>query len=276
MTLIVGAIDARAGTVHLAGDSKITWAADETRSRKIYSDPVLKVIRLSEGLAVGYAGAGPSTLAERVGNLRGLERNAVLDGLAQVGGATFIVAGNGAQLWRVEDGEWAEVTSEGLVIAGDDEDLNGTTVFELVRARYGDFPDDSARSRLMSTMQHLIQFRRPSTIGGMLVMLSSVGPRGFRYDATPSVNFNAIYSGEPVERPVFLHTLPGDEPTPGAVGFWVENAGSGHLFKDGEPHIREEIRSATLGAFVTEAEETFGQVLVVPREDPITGLFRQL
>lgn len=59
MTLIVGAIDQVSGAVHLAGDTKVWWKDDEAKSRRIYVEPSLKVIRLSRDVAVGFAGAGP-------------------------------------------------------------------------------------------------------------------------------------------------------------------------------------------------------------------------
>jgi len=277
MTLIVGAIDTRTGAVHLAGDTKVTWDNNPTNSRKIYKHPALKIIRLSDDLAVGYAGAGPDTLAREIAKLSGIGSEAVLAGLQAIGGATFIVAARSpARLWMVRDGEWAEMTNQGLVIAGDDEEFDESTVFDVVRSRYDDRPDDDAGSRLMSTMQHVIQLVRPSSIGGLLVMISASEERGFHYEATPSTNFEAIYPGEVVERPMRLHTLPGTGETPGAVAFWIENAGVGHLFRDGEPDVRREMKVATAEQFAAQARESFGQSLLVPTEDALTAFLRQI
>jgi hypothetical protein len=277
MTLIVGAVEPDTGAVFLAGDTKVTWDSDPTRSRKIYTEPALKIVRLSEDLAVGYAGSGPETLAQEVARLRGLNHDGVLAGLQKISGATFILAGrNPGRLWKIFDGEWAEVTNEGLVIAGDDEKLNGATVFEVVRTRFDDCPNDDTGTRLMSTMQHLIQLVKPSSIGGLLVMISATNAGGFRYRLTPSTNFDAIYAGVITERPLRLHTLPGTGDTPGALGFWIEGSGIGYLFKDGEPDVRHELRGAAAAQFVAGAMESFGQSLVLPREDAMSALIRQL
>lgn len=277
MTLIVGAVETETGAVFLAGDTKVTWDSDPTRSRKIYAEPALKIVRLSEDLAVGYAGSGPDTLAHEVARLRGLDHEGVRAGLQKISGATFILAGRDpGRLWKILDGEWADVTNEGLVIAGDDEQLNGATVFEMVRSRFDDCPSDDAGTRLMSTMQHLIQLVKPSSIGGLLVMISATNVEGFRYHLTPSTSFDAIRAGVIAERPLRLHTLPGTGDTPGALGFWIENSGIGHLFKDGEPDVRYEVRGASAAQFVAEARESFGQALVLPREDATSALIRRL
>jgi hypothetical protein len=277
MTLIVGVVEPRTGAVYLAGDTKVTWDSDTTRSRKIYTQPVLKIIRLSEDLAVGYAGMGPDTLAHEVAKLRDLDLQGVLSGLEKISGATFILAGrNPGRLWKILDGEWAEVTKEGVVIAGQDEQINGTTVFEIVRSRMLDFPNDDAGVRLMSTMQHVIQFVKPSSIGGLLVMISATNVEGFRYDMTPSTSFEAIYEGVITERPLSFHTLPGTEDTPGALGLWIENSGTGLMFKDGEPDVRHELRVASEAQFVEEARESFGQSLLLPPKDAMSEVIRQL
>lgn len=277
MTLIVGAVEPETGVVFLAGDTKVTWDSDPTRSRRIYTEPALKIVRLAEDLAVGYAGSGPETLAHKVARLQGLDHEGVLAGLVDIDGATFILAGrNPGRLWKVLDGEWADVTNDGLVIAGDDEQLKGATVFEVVRSRFDDCPDDDTGTRLSSTMQHLIQLVKPRSIGGLLVMISASNSGGFRYRLTPSTNFEAIYADEITERPLRLHTLPGTGDTPGALGFWIENSGVGYLFKDGEPDVRFEMRGATVAQFVAGAKESFGQSLVLPSEDEVSALMRQL
>lgn len=66
MTLVVGAIDREHGSIHLGADSKITWEGEEGRTRRIYTEPALKIVLLEDDLAVGYAGNGHEHLASAV------------------------------------------------------------------------------------------------------------------------------------------------------------------------------------------------------------------
>ncbi|PNW09038.1 hypothetical protein C1632_08045 [Microbacterium testaceum] len=276
MTLVVGAVDQHSGAVHIAGDTKIWWMEDETKSRRIYTDPALKVILLAHDLAVGYAGEGPETIAREASKFRGRELEPLLEGLANIRGASFLLARrNPGQLWKVADGEWGEVSNEGLALIGDDEVLDPTTtVFDLVRRRYDDFPTDPAAFRLQSTMQHLVHLVRPKTIGGFVVMASASNETAFRYAATASTLFDAIHVPGPVEWPVALAVLPGAQHTPGALGLWMENAGVGHLFCDGEPADPRPIVAASVERFLAVASEDFSQSLIAP-DDPVLSVLER-
>ncbi|MDI9892393.1 hypothetical protein [Microbacterium sp. IEGM 1404] len=274
MTLVVGAIDQHSGAVHMAGDTKIWWSEDETKSRGIYTNPALKVILLAHDLAVGYAGEGPEKIAREASKLRGRELESLLEGLATIRGASFLVARrNPGQLWEVAGGEWGEVSNRGLALIGDDQRLDPTTtVFDLVRRRYDDFGAEPAEFRLQSTMQNLVHLVRPETIGGFVVMASASNETAFRYAALPSTLFDSIRVPGPVEWPVTLSVLPGVDDTPGALGLWMENAGLGHLFCDGEPADPRRIVSDSVAKFVAIARDDFNQSLAVPY-DPVLGVF---
>ncbi|MFG6475814.1 hypothetical protein ACFXP7_05445 [Microbacterium sp. P06] len=266
MTLVVGALDENTGAVHIAGDSKISWKCDEAKSRRIYVDPVLKVILLSDEVAVGYAGSGPAPIAAEVTKLRGLRGEHLLDGLSQVEGASFVVGTlRPGRLWKVEDGEWGEVTNRGLVIVGDDERLgDDVSVFSLVESRYNDFAGDPAGFRLQSTMQHIVHLVRPESIGGFTVLASGSGKAGFRYQTMPSALFDAIHPTGPVEQPLVLHVLPGAGDTPGAVAYWVPGAGLCHLFCHGQPADPRVIRGSDAAEVVAVAKERFEQTVLAP------------
>lgn len=279
MTLIVAAIDAVSGDVHIAGDTKVTWDGDPTKSRRMFLEPALKVIRLSDDVAVGFAGEGPETIAKLVSALPPADINTILDGLCAIAGASFILAARSpARLWQIEGGLAGEVTDKGLAMIGDDAPVGSpaqeATVFQLVRDRYNDLPRTSAAERLHSAMQHILAVARPDSIGGHLVLLSAGDSAPFRYQASTTAIFEALFPGQAVERPLHLHVLPGETPTPGAVALWIENAQRGQVFCDHAPEVRHSVKASTREELAAIALDAHGQHLAVPAEDDFTKLIR--
>lgn len=102
-------------------------------------------------------------------------------------------------------------------------------------------------------------------------MASASNETAFRYAAMPSTLFDAIRMPGSVEWPVHLSVLPGAQDTPGALGLWIENAGAGHLFCDGEPADPLRIVANSVARFAEIASEDFSQSLFAP-DDPVLGV----
>lgn len=277
MTLVVAVIDQVTGAVAVGADSKVTWAQDESRTRRVYTEPALKIIYLHDDLVVGYAGDGPDVLASAVTSLRGRGVDEVLEGLSLIAGASFVVAHREpARIWTVSAELGVEErTAIGRAWAGD------RSAFARFQARFDDFADDSVLFRLQSTMQHIVHLVRPEPVGGYTILVAGDATKPFRYvplrselwpesfDATVSgrtenpdrtVNFTARATF--AEAPLVLHVIPGAAPTPGALGLYVENSGLGYVYPDRTPAPRATVRADALEDFVRLAETEHGQSLL--------------
>lgn len=277
MTLVVAVVDRVTGAVHLGADSKVTWVLDETRTRRVYTEPALKLVLLGQDVAVGFAGDGPETLASAVANLVELPVDDVLEALAGIAGASFVVAQRDPiRIWSVSHERGIEDrTAIGRAWAGD------TSVYSMFQARFTDFPEEPPLFQLQSTMQHLIHLAKPDSVGGYTILASASGDAPFRYlplrsdlwpesaDESAAVNVRPNADGTAnftlrasfAEGPLVLHVLPGTGPTPGALGLYVENAGAGYLYRDRAPALRLKIQASTVDAFARRAETDYRQSL---------------
>src|SRR5690606_28098321 len=131
-------IDWVAGAVHLGADSKVTWVLDETRTRRVYTEPALKLVLLGHDVAVGFAGDGPETLASAVANLVERPVDEVLEALAGIAGASFVVAQRDPiRIWSVSHERGVEDrTAIGRAWAGD------ASVYSMFQAHFTDFPEE--------------------------------------------------------------------------------------------------------------------------------------
>lgn len=283
MTLVAAALASDGSSVCIAADSKVTWQGDATLSRQIYTSPVLKVILLDDDIAVGCAGAGPAFMAEKVAGLRGHPVIDVLDSLRAVAGSSFLVVQRApARIWRVsaEDGV-EDLTSLGRGWIGE----HGA--FNEFQQRFDDFAGLGVAFQVQSTMQHVVHALQHDTvqeqgsIGGFVVMANATPTSPFRYvglqsDLAPAAmgppdlsvspgtspgTVNATLKFDLFERPLTLRTLPGDSPTPCALGLYVENAHLGHLFSHEEPAVRILVRARSAAEFAAAARNVHGQHL---------------
>jgi hypothetical protein len=284
MTLVVAAIDQAQGSVCIAADSKVTWLNDETRSRKIYTEPVVKVILLDDDLAVGYAGAGPEQLAETTVRLRGTPVDGVLNALATVAEASFVVVQREpARIWMVSaEGGAEERTAHGRAWAGDQH------AFGEFQRRFDDFPASDVEFRVQSSMQGVVHLVQPRAVGGYVVMATAGASKPFRYrplvsrlfpegarpvqvtsvprspDGTTDLSLQTTFD----EGPLTLRTMPGEHPTPGALGLYLENAGLGYVYAHDAPTVRAKVRATTTDTFVLAAMTDHGQHLTSPYDHP--------
>lgn len=283
MTLVVAGLAPDASSVCIAADSKVTWQDDATLSRQIYTSPVLKVILLNDDIAVGCAGAGPDFMAQKVAGLRGHPVNDVLESLRAVAGSSFLVVQRTpASIWRVSaEGGVEDLTALGRGWVGEQ------SAFSEFQQRFDDFAGCGVAFQVQSTMQHVVHVVQHDTvyeqgsIGGFVVMASATQTSPFRYvdlqsELAPAAmgrtdftvsrgvspeTINATLKFDLFEGPLTLRTLPGDGPTPCALGLYVENAQLGHLFSHQEPDVRILVRAPSAAEFVTAARTVHGQHL---------------
>jgi hypothetical protein len=282
MTIVVAVIDQERGSIHIGADSKVTWDDDEKRSRQVYTEPALKIVLLSDDLAVGYSGEGPEELASKVASLRGRPVGEVLSELAATLGGSFVVATRDpVRLWMVDlEGGIQDRTLIGRAWAGDSE------AFNAFQKRYDDFVHDPALFRLQSAMQHIVHLAGPASVGGYTIIASAGPDNGFRYlplrselwpesvGKTTTTNFSRNDDGTVnftlrasfTEGPMVLAVLPGRDPTQAALGLYVENAGVGYLYCDGTPAECKAVHSATPQDFVQAARDAHGQVIALAME----------
>jgi len=278
MTLVVAVIDPMTGAVSLGADTKVTWARDETRTRRVYTEPALKIVLLGDDLVVGYAGDGPEMLAEAVSTLGGLGVDEVLARLARIEGASFVVGQRRpARIWSASAERGIEErTAIRRAWAGD------VTAFSTFQARFDDDSAGSALDRLQSTMSHIVHLARPESVGGFAIFATGSADGPFRYhsvqsmlwpesmeaevtiptandDGTGNFTLRATYS----EMPLMLHVVPGAEPTRGALGVYVQNAGLGYLYPQALPAQRVQVRARSLEEFVHQAGSEYGQALAL-------------
>lgn len=279
MTLVVGAIDREHGSIHLGADSKITWEGEEGRTRRIYTEPALKIVLLEDDLAVGYAGNGHEHLASAVASMRGRTIDSVLTSLNSIGGGSFVVAQRGsARLWSVDDRNGIEDRTEiGRAWAGDRE------AYSKFQAHFDDFVGASVEFRLQTSLQRVIHLVQPAAVGGYAIF-ASAGQAGFRFRPGTSQLFPATVGKTAItdvsrnldgtvnfkirtsfaEPPVQLEVSPGTDTTPAALGLYLANIGMGYLYADGAPFDRIPIRADSLASFVETAHSQHHQSLSTP------------
>lgn len=262
----MGAVSPDGASVYIGGDSKVWWKYDESRSRKVFTEPILKIVWLDDDLAVGYAGDGPEMLIASIKSLHGLDIPEMLEKLSQINGAAFLVAQRSpAQLWRVEDGEWGDVSTSGVSMIGDDYEIEpGLSLFVRAKQMYeGDFPDYGVRFRLESTLQNIVFLRQPETIGGFVVLAGGSDSVPIRYSAMPVTRFSPIFDGVISEPPLQLQVLVGCDNTPGALAYFVQNASLGHLFCHEQPQTRHQLVCSSAAELANIARTIYGQELVI-------------
>ncbi len=251
MTLIVGAIDGDAVTI--TGDTKVTYDEDPIKTASLFDEALPKVILLRDNLAVGVAGAGPARMIEDLLEHRDDDIIEVLGHLRSERDGAFVVGALGpAQLWEVRDGKVIEVPSGQRAWAGDE-----TAFRDFEKLADAWTPGTDEYFRLKSSMDQFVgPLGRSKSVGGFgITAISESGV--FRYAPAPFTIFGTddvldVYSGR---------VIPGDVPTPGAVGIYVERAGAGRLFTQDRTATGVKIVAPDRAAFIREAFEQHGQAL---------------
>lgn len=184
MTLVVGAVKGEQGV--LVADTKVTfgvrdgaiddrerppqgYASVHDANRAEYQNSVSKIVILDRHLAVGYAGDDPVAKIKHLVGLRGHSAEDVVDELAAVPDAHYVVLADvkSLRLWQVRQGAPEERTvTPGRAWAGD---LDAYSVFQREWSRWPESMD--VEFLASSSMQFPISFGTNESVGGFLTHL---------------------------------------------------------------------------------------------------------
>jgi hypothetical protein len=252
MTLIVGALDGTSVTI--TGDTKITYDEDAIKSARLFDEALPKIVLLRDNLAVGVAGAGPQRMIEDLVKVRDADLVDVLDHLRAERDGDFVVGAlNPARLYEVRGSTVTPAPSAQRAWAGDG---NAFEEFESLAASW--LAEDDEFTRLKTSMDSVVSRGRTNSVGGFALTARTDDGR-FRFIPTAFTIFGVddlldTYEGQ---------VLPGDGPTPGALGIYVSRAEVGRLFTHERPFEGIKIAAPDRATFADRAFAEFGQTLLV-------------
>ena len=254
MTLIVGAFED--ASVTITGDTKITYDEDAIRTSRLFDEALPKIVLLRDDLAVGVAGEGPHRIIEDLVKVRDADGSDVLDHLRVERDGDFIVGAlHPARIYQVSGGKITPVTESEHAWVGDGSSYNS---FRHLAETW--VPGDDEFTRLKTSMDSLVaRGRSQATVGGYALTVRTDAGR-FRFVPTSFTIF-----GDTVDS--FFDTyegqvLPGDDPTPGALGIYMSRAGVGRLFTHERPFEGVKILAVDRAAFAARALNDYGQILL--------------
>lgn len=263
MTLVVAAI--HDGVVTLVADTKLTYEQDAARTRHVFAEALPKLVILRSDLVVGVAGEDPHGVVRRLIEARDESVEQVLGLAAGMPDASFVVAAlDPARLWMVINGETSERTGIARAWAGD------ISAFEFFQQKFHEWPGGvDTPFRLLSSMQWLTSFGVVPSVGGYSLRVAAhhdgfrfvadftwVGPWLLESALEPSAEGLTLRASVPPDGDETTHQLlvvPGDEPTRGALGLLLPEAGVGLLFPHEQPWRAERITVSSAGDFVRAA-----------------------
>lgn len=260
----------------MVGDTKITRGGDEAWTRKVFRNALPKTVILRDDLAVGLAGEDPAGMLQRLVGLHGETVERVLDSVANISAASFVVATLSPvpRLWAVSDGSVEDRSAIDRAWAGDHD------AYELFQQRYHEWPSDvESAFRLMSSMQWLLTFDPVDSVGGYLTRIAT-GSDGFRLvgDSTQVAPWllEGVVQALSDEIQLTLRVPAGGDgtwyrilpavgrpPTIRALAYYVPQAGVAWLFPHESPWAPVPLRVNSVEDLLKSAAE-HGQALVAP------------
>lgn len=291
MTLVVGAVRGQQGV--LVADTKVTfgvrdgvvegrerppqgYVSVQEANRDEYRNSASKIVILDRHLAVGYAGDDPVGKIKYLVGLRGRGVDDVLDELAAIREAHYVVLADGEspRLWQVREGDIDErTTTTGRAWAGDQD---AYSVFQREWSRWPEPMD--VEFLASSSMQFPISFGTNESVGGFLTQLRR-SPNGLHFVPHPAVIAphrlelaSSDYHGRTLTMQyvvphgvdptfTFISACAGAGNTFGASGYVILPAQWGVVFPHEAPWERVVIHAATVEEFIATARTTYGQEL---------------
>lgn len=249
MTLIVGYIDG--DDIHIVSDTLVTWDDGQVREPDDHTIPKIAILR--PDLAVALSGTEPDARLRDLAYYRDYPLDELLASLREDTCAGFIVAApNPPRLWSVYDGMVYQRTNRGIAWDGD-EDAYKIFADRFATDWIGTTCESDIGFRVMTSMQALTSFPRVATVGGLSLRAAS-DANGFHFVADRTT--------------VFLgpswYVMPGEDPTRGALGVFMQTSGIGRLYTHQDPDAAILIAASFPAEFITEAQRTHGQVLAHP------------
>ena len=209
-----------------------------------------KVLIVRDDLAVGYAGDDPDFALEVIVGLRKEPIDAALNTLEDVDGLSFLVGSLKPEprLWHVARGKSEERTQYRRGWIGDGD-------MSAFLESYHQWPDETDVSfKLLSSMQDHISFGRTPSVGGFHTRVGTV-ENGFRYAGdTTMIGFGDLSQ----------ICVPGQEPTAGALAYWIPQWRLARLFTQNEPWNPHNLEVGSIPELVSRARDEYGQILEAP------------
>lgn len=253
MTLIVGAVEDTSVTI--TGDTKITFDEDAIKSARLFDEALPKIVLLRDELAVGVAGEGPHRMIEDLVKVRGASVGEVLEHLRAERDGDFVVGRlNPARLYVVRGGRVAEVPEGEHAWVGDG---SAYGIFKNLADSW--ISEDDEFTRLKTSMDSVVARGRSRTVGGFALAARTDNDR-FRFIPTAFTIFGD--TAEDLFDTYEGQVLPGNDPTPGALGIYLGRAGVGRLFTHERPFEGIKILARDRATFAALARSEYGQSLL--------------
>jgi hypothetical protein len=291
VTLVVGAVRGDQGV--LVADTKVTfgvrdgvvdererppqgYASVQDANRAEYRNSVSKIVILDRHLAVGYAGEDPVAKVKHLVELRGCTPEEVLEELAAIPDAHYVVLADGEslRLWQVHEGDADERTTKtGKAWAGDQD------AYSVFQGQWSRWPEPMDVEFLASSsMQFPISFGTNESVGGFLTQLRR-SHNGLHFVPHPAViapyrlelassdyrgrtltmQYVVPYGVDPTF--TFISACAGAGDTFGASGYVILPAQWGVVFPHDTPWQPVVIHAASVEEFVAKARSDHGQEL---------------
>ncbi|KLO46583.1 hypothetical protein ABW17_01615 [Mycobacterium nebraskense] len=273
------------GRIAMVADTKLTHYRDETKTRRIYDHPCLKIVILDDDLAVAFAGDDPDRALKFAAGLRGRSVAEVVEALRQYSAdkaerdhsKSFLIAKRAPapQLWRIR---WGEVETAGRLPRlwiGD------PAAFELFQRQHQSaLLDRPAEFRLLSAMMTLVLFDDIPSVGGYITRVAGDTLHPFRFHSDPVGTGPWETEGTIVEhngeQTLTMRVPPGVDPsrhsrigvpgrdaTFGAMAFFIPEITTAWLWTHAQPWEApikfSDVRS--MYELVRAAEQNHGQLL---------------
>ncbi|MCB0927142.1 MAG: hypothetical protein KDB70_04285 [Mycobacterium sp.] len=274
------------GRIAMVADTKLTHYRDETKTRRIYDHPCLKIVILDEDLTVAFAGDDPDRALKYVAGLRGRSVAEVVEALRQYSAdnaardhsKSFLIAKRAPdpQLWRIR---WGEVETAGSVSRLW---IGEPAAFERFQSQHQSaLLDRPAEFRLVAAMMTLVLFDDVPSVGGYITRVAGDAVHPFRFHSDPAgtgpwETEGTIVVEQNGEQTLTMRVPPGVDPShhtrigvPGcdgtfsAMAFFIPEIATAWLWTHDEPWLDPIKLSGvrTMEAVVRTAEQNHGQLL---------------
>ncbi len=265
------------GGISLVSDTKITHKFDETWTRQVFKNALLKLMILRDDVVVGITGDNPDIGLRWLVEFRDQSVEDLVKAMVNIDYASFVVAelGSSPQLWKVSAGSTEERSSVGRCWSGDHD------AYELFQQQYHEWPEEMDPAfRLMSSMQWLLSFNPVESVGGYLTRVATTS-EGFRFIADPTMvgpwfleglsqatpdSLRFTFHAPPGGDPNGYHILPvaGRSPTASALAYYVPQAGVSWLFCHESPWKAVTLRTDSIPELIELAATKHGRALADP------------
>lgn len=273
------------GRISVLADTKLTDAIDATRTRHIYTHPVLKTVIVDDDIAVSFAGDNPQSALRFVTRLRGRSAAEVVEALRQYSAhlaisdvsKSFLIAKRapGPKLWRIVRGEVDDSTQLPRLWIGD------RAAFRAFQAQYQSTEvDRPIEYRMLLSMQAIVAFNDFATVGGYITRVTGDALRPFRFQADQA-NMGpwmteGVISGHDGHRTLAIGVpagfdpsghqkiaVPGGGDTYAALAFVIPEANTAWMWTHSQPW-RSPVKLSglrTMSELVRTAKQQHGQLL---------------